>query len=429
VTSPSHSSHGPSASTSETPARGPAHARRLGGHRLARAVALVLTAALAFVGVGAATALTRLQGNITSADVDDLLGDRPAQPTPDPDDPNKGKPLNILLMGSDDRGGDNAGFAVEGVTGMRSDTTIVLHISADRSRVELVSIPRDSRVDIPSCTMTNGKTTTPRNERFNAAFALGAVTGGDVPSAAACAINTVESLTDLYIDDFVVVDFAGFQKMIDAIGGVQICIPNDIDAPKADLQLTAGEQTLDGVTALGYARARTGVGLGNGSDLQRIDRQQKLLAATVHQVLSKNLLTDAPALYQFLEAGTASLTTSTDLGNLSNLTGLAFSLRGLSSGNITFMTVPYAPDPTNPNTVVWAPEAAEVWANIKADLPLEGESAGSSTDTPAAGGTAADGAPADAVSTTGTGTGTPDTTGTKAPGKDALTSDDLTAVC
>ncbi|MBD8080205.1 LCP family protein [Cellulosimicrobium arenosum] len=337
-------------------------------HRAARAVALVATAALAFGVVGGAAALTSIQGNITQSGGLDLVADRPDRTTPDPDDPNAGEPLNILVLGSDERGGDN-GHEVAGVEGMRSDTTVLVHVSADRSRVELVSVPRDSRVDVPACNVTGGGTTAPANTRFNAAFANGATAGGDVDSAAACTISTLESLTDVYVDGFVVVDFAGFQDMISAVGGVEMCIPEAIDNPKADLKLDAGVQKLDGEDALGFARARYGIG--DGSDLSRIGRQQELMAAMARTVLTKNVLTDLTQLYGFVDAGTKSLTMSDNLASIPSLAGLAFSLKGASSGSITFMTVPNAPDPQNPDaTVVWTPEADDLWAKIRADEPI-----------------------------------------------------------
>ncbi|MBD5786407.1 LCP family protein [Cellulosimicrobium terreum] len=329
---------------------------------------MVATALVAFGAAGGAAALTSIQGNITRSDGLALLSDRPEQSTPDPDDPNAGKPLNILVMGSDERGGEN-GHEVAGVEGMRSDTTVLVHVSADRSRVELVSIPRDSRVDVPACNVTGGGTTAPANTRFNAAFANGAVAGGDVDSAAACTMATVESLTDVFVDGFVVVDFAGFQDMIGALGGVEMCIPEAIDNPKADLKLDAGVQTLNGEDALGFARARYGIG--DGSDLSRIGRQQELMASMARGVLDKNVLTDITELYGFVDAGTKTLTMSENLASIPSLAGLAFSLKGASGGNITFMTVPNTPDPQNPDaTVVWTSEADEMWAKVRADEPI-----------------------------------------------------------
>jgi len=255
---------------------------------------------------------------------------------------------------------------------MRSDTTMVLHISADRSRVELVSIPRDSLVDIPSCTMTNGKTTRATHGMFNSAFATGWDNGGDMTSAAACTINTVQLNTGLTIDHFVVVDFAGFQQMVDSIGGVPMCIPHDMSSEQAQLELAAGFQTLDGPTALAYARARKGPGVGDGSDTNRIGNQQKLIAAMVREVLSRDVLTNPQKLIAFLSAATGSLTTDSGM-SIGNMTGLAYNLRNISSGNITFMTIPFAAAKSDPNRVEWTSAADAVWANMVADTPALGE--------------------------------------------------------
>lgn len=423
-----------SAAASE-PSRGPAHARALRTHGIARSVGLVATAVLAFGAVGGSSALTSLQGNIAASGGLSLLDDRPEQTAPDPSDPNAGLPMNLLVMGSDARGGEN-GHEVEGVEGMRSDTTILVHISADRSRIEMISIPRDSRVDVPACNVTGGRTTEAANTRFNAAFANGATVGGDVDSAAACTMRTVESLTDVYVDGFVVVDFSGFQNMVAAIDGVPICIPEPIDSPKADLRLDAGYQTLTPEQALGLARARYGVG--DGSDLSRIGRQQQLLAATVNQVLSKNLLSDLGQIYGFVDAGTKSLTMSENIASIPSLAGLAFSLKGATSGNITFMTVPYAPDPQDPDAkVVWTSEADELWAKVRADEPIVAPAP--ETEQPATG---TEGTPTEATtppSQTDQGAEAPDAGAqtpaepapvqTKEAGKEAFSAADETAQC
>lgn len=345
----------------------PRHASAIHRHTLLRVLALGMTAVLAFVGAGAATAYFTIQGNIKSADVTGLLGNRP---TPPPGDPDKGRALNVLLLGSDVRNGENG--AIGGtVSGMRSDTAILMHISADRSRVELVSIPRDSWVTIPPCLRSNGTTSGTSTTKFNAAFSIGAESG-KVTDAAACTIKTVESLTHVFIDDFVVIDFTGFIGMVNALGGVPICIPNDMSSPKSGLKVKAGYQTLKGPMALSYARARTGTGLGDGSDTGRISRQQQLLSATIRQAQSKNLLTDAGALYKFLDAATSSLTTSPHLASIRNLVGLALSMRGLQAKNVTFVTVPWTPRGDGAN-VVWTSAADAIWANIKADRPVNGK--------------------------------------------------------
>ena len=378
-----------------------------------------MTALLAFSVTGVATAYTKLQGNIQSADVTDLLGtDRPtAAVAPDPNDPNAGRALNILLMGSDIRDGENA--AIGGaVSGARSDTTIVLHLSADRKRADLVSIPRDTLVDIPACQRSDGTSSKAQKAQFNFAFSWGGESG-QVSDAAACAMRTVEKNTGVRLDDFVVIDFAGFTRMVDALGGVPICVPTDMVSSKAGLDLTAGQQTLDGTTALAFARARTGTGVGDGSDTSRIGRQQQLLAATVRQVQSKNLLTDVPELLRFLNAATSSITASPTLASIPNLTGLAFSLRGTPTGSITFMTIPFAAAPSDPNRVVMTGEADAIWANLAADQPIVAPTA-PAAETPAA-------TPGAAVDPTPAPIPTP--TETKKPGKDAITADDVTAVC
>jgi LCP family protein required for cell wall assembly len=410
---------------------GPAHARSLEGNRTVRALAFVMTAVLAFVGVGGATAAMRLTGNIDAVDTDSLLADLDRPDVVEPEDPNAGQPLNILLMGSDDRSGANGDIVGDGEQGMRSDTTMVMHISADRQRVELVSVPRDSTVDVPACPATNGRSSSPLSRtKFNAAFAQGVETGGDVASGALCALTTVEELTDVRMDGFIVIDFAGFQRMIDALGGVEICIPQDIYSKKAgNLRLSAGVQTLDGPTALQYARARTGEGLGDGSDLGRIGRQQELMAALARTVLSKNLLTDSPALLQFLGAVTGSLTMSDNFASAKGLAGLAYSARNVRPDTIAFMTVPHATDPSNANNVVWTDEADALWEKVRNDRPIIAEepapAASAGTPSPST----EEPAPADAAPTTATPEPEPAPSETREAGKEAFTGADVTAVC
>ena len=364
------------------------HSRSARTHHVLRGVALVATAVLAFGIAGAASAYTRLQGNIKSVDVTSLLGDRPTQAPVNPNDPNAGKAVNILLIGSDVRSGDN-GTIGGVVSGMRSDTTIVLHISADRSRIEAVSIPRDSLVKIPACQRSNGTTSAAQTGMFNSAFSIGS-DSGQVSDAAACTQKTIEQTTGVFIDHYVVIDFAGFITMVNALGGVSMCIPNNMDSPNSGLHVSAGFQTLDGPTALAYARAREGAGLGDGSDTGRIVRQQKLLAATVKEVRSKNLLTDIPELVRFLNAATSSITADPGLASIPSMSGLAFSVK--NTRDIHFMTIPFGPAPSDPNRVVWTKAADPIWANIAKDVPML--STGSAGATPAPSATSATSAPA-----------------------------------
>ncbi len=349
------------------------HARRLRRHPLLRGTSLVALAAVTFAATGAATAYVRLGDNIDTYDTSSLIHQPPTlvvEEKPDPSDPNAGRALNLVVIGSDVRSGENALIGGE-AEGMRSDSTIVAHISADRSRMDLVSIPRDSRVQIPSCLYYDGTSSRTQSARFNAAFSIGAA-NQDIGEAAACTVNTVQSLTGIPIDGWVVVDFAGFRNMVNALGGVEMCIPNDMDSDKAGLHVTAGVQRLDGFTALAFARARTGTGLGNGngSDIMRLGRQQQLLGSIARGVFAKNLLTDSPALYRFLTSALQSLAADTNTGTLSNLAGLAWSLRHIPPANITFMTIPIAANPDDRNEVVWTSVADQIWANLAADVPM-----------------------------------------------------------
>ncbi|GEL97649.1 hypothetical protein CTE05_11960 [Cellulomonas terrae] len=392
-------------------------------HGVVRGIALGVVAVVVFGASGVAAVAAKLNGNMEKVDVSALVNPMPSATTePDPDDPNAGQAVNILILGSDQRDGVNAEIGGE-AAGMRSDTTMVLHISADRSRVELVSIPRDSLVDIPSCTMTNGKTTRATHGMFNSAFATGWDNGGDMTSAAACTINTVQLNTGLTIDHFVVVDFAGFQQMVTSIGGVPMCIPTKMESQLAGLSLQPGFQTLDGPTALAYARARKGPGVGDGSDTNRIGNQQKLIAAMVREVLSRDVLTNPQKLISFLSAATGSLTTDNGM-SIGNMTGLAYNLRNISSGNITFMTIPFAPAKSDPNRVEWTSAADAVWANMANDVPALGEAptAPATTAPPAApDATAAPEVPATPVQ--------PTPVETKKAGHEAFSVDDTTDVC
>jgi len=390
---------------------------------------MALTAVLSFgVGGGVATAI-RLTSNVTSVDADAALAVVGRPEVVAPVDPNAGTPLNIVLMGSDDRSGENADLGGQ-AEGMRSDTTMVMHISADRSRVEVVSIPRDSIVDVPRCPTSDGELAPAmRDTRFNAAFAQGVIHGKNVESGALCTMATLESLTDVRMAGFVVVDFAGFRDMVDTLGGVDLCIPAEVYSAKADhLHLDAGWQTLNGTLALQYARARTGEGLGDGSDTDRIGRQQEMMASIARSVLGKNLLTDSPALLQFLNAVTRSLTMSSNFSSLTGLPGLAYSLRDVRPDTITFMTVPWEPNPADPNTVLWTRDAEVVWDNMKHDRPLttpkdapssEGSESATAASTPGAAGAlpTAPVTPADPP------------VETKEAGKEAFTSADVTSVC
>ncbi len=191
------------------------HATRTRQHRVLTGFVWTLAALAGFGLVFAQTYKTKLEAEFVTKDITALLGpDRPAAPLP-PTDGSSGTPVNILLMGSDDRSGEN-GVIGGKEEGKRNDTTLIMHIAADRSRIDVVSIPRDTVVKIANCERSDGTSQRGWTGQFNIAFANGAEHGSNADGAA-CTIRTVESLTDIRIDHFVVVDFVGFQDMVDAI--------------------------------------------------------------------------------------------------------------------------------------------------------------------------------------------------------------------
>ncbi len=266
-------------------------------------------------------------------------------------------PLNILLMGTDTRTDQGGGFGSEveyGGTG-RSDTTILIHLSNDRKSAIAVSIPRDSVVNIPACTKEDGTTVAERTDLFNSAFAS---------AGPACTVKTLETLTGITINHAVIVDFIGFSNVVDALGGIKVCLTEAIDEPVengAGIQLPAGVQVVDGKNALGLMRAR--YSLADGSDLKRIERQQELISLTIDQITDMNLITDLPALYKVLNAATSSLRMDPGLSDLDSLVTLSTSLSSMGSQNVSFLTVPYELTPDG-NRVQWTESANQLWSAI-----------------------------------------------------------------
>ena len=243
------------------------------------------------------------------------LGNANSTESAAPADSFEGRAVNILISGIDSRQnqGDDANGDPDELSSIHSDTTMFMHISADRSRIQVVSIPRDLITDIPSCRRSDGTTSSAYTGMFNSAFSTGS-NDTDIAGGSACTEATVEQLTGTKVDGFVVVDFHGFRGLIDALGGVWFDIPEDIDDSKSDLHVQAGCQKLDGKTALAYARTRYAVG--DGSDLGRISNQQKLVAAIMRELMAKNFVSDLPSLLSFTKQGLSALQPSQNLSNI-----------------------------------------------------------------------------------------------------------------
>ncbi|MEW2305747.1 LCP family protein [Streptomyces sp. NPDC006655] len=338
--------------------------RRVGRRsRTLKIVGLTLAGAMTLAIAAAGWVYVHLNDNIKSVDINSALGDdRPARAVTAPTAAASASPLptgsvNILVLGSDSRSGkENEKLGGGSSSGARSDTAMVVHIDAGRTSATVVSIPRDTLVTRPSCPLPHGgSTAVVHDSMFNSAYSVG---------GAVCAVKTVESITGVRMDHYLEIDFSGFAKLVDALGGVTVTTGQDIDDDDSHLHLKKGTHHLDGRTALALARTRHGIG--DGSDLGRIGLQQKLVKALLDQMASISLLGDPAKLYEVADAVTASLTTDTGLDSLTELMRLGQSLKGLTSEHVETVMMPVVTAPSDPNRVIAKePAASELWESLR----------------------------------------------------------------
>ena len=343
---------------------------------LLRGALAVLLAGVLFVVSSAGFVYASLSSQFANrvVNIDAYSVDGQSKATPDSFE---GRAVNILVVGTDSRNGASgelgAGDA-DDVPGLRNDSTMVIHVSADRSRVQIVSIPRDTLVDIPACKHRDGTTSEPTSDdMFNNAMVYGSNGGDDQEDIApgiACVKSTVEKLSGMSIDAFMVVDFAGFINMIDALGGVWFNIPEHIEDESAQLYIDAGCWKLSGTHALAYMRSRKGQG--DGSDISRIGRQQQLISAMLRELQEKNYVTDPGALINFLQAAISAVNVSDNLGNASSDASLLINvLQKVDRTNIQFVTMPVEEPSWDPNRRIPSePMARNVWTALKNDQAL-----------------------------------------------------------
>jgi LCP family protein required for cell wall assembly len=239
---------------------------------------------------------------------------------------------------------------------------LLVHIYEGREAATVVSIPRDSYVEIAGCTKLSGGTSQPYKTKFNAAFAI----GGPI-----CTIKTVEKLTNVRINNFVVVDFEAFKKVVDAIGGVKVCLTSPAYDPivpgrgGSGLDLPAGYSNISGEQALAFVRARES--LGDGSDLGRISRQQEFIASMIRGMMDKGLMTNPAMIYRVLNVVTSSIATNPEFASTTALQDFALSLGSLKPSKINFVTTPY--EIIEKGNVGWTAEASELWSALRMDKP------------------------------------------------------------
>jgi LCP family protein required for cell wall assembly len=332
-----------------------------GGGGKMRVLAWVSIGVTSLMVAGALTGYTVYRdafGNITQKDVKgDIINPRPLDTGA----------LNVLLVGSDTRAGDgNAKYGQKqareaNAGGKRTDTIILMHISPNRDQARLISFPRDSMVQIPKCkNETTKQEMPPRRDMINSAYNSGGI---------ACTISTIETLTDIRVNHFVEVDFSGFKNIVDALGGIEICLKSGVNDKASKLVLPPGKSTLNGEKALGYVRLRH---YGDNSDIGRIKRQQIFLSKVVAKATSRDLLTDIGKLTDFIAAVAGSVTMDPELANdTEQLIQIATSARALTAKGVQFTTIPWGPDPQDENRVVWRePDATELFTSIKNDTEV-----------------------------------------------------------
>ncbi len=336
-------------------------------HPVIRGILLTIAFLLAGVVGFAAFALIKLQANINSIDISGMLGNRPdVMATADAGTDEF--PLNILLVGSDTRDEladpDEFGGTSSLTSKNHSDTTILLHIAADRKSAYGISIPRDSMVHRPDCKNPDKVPVSKAPiDMFNSAYNDGGI---------GCTVMTVEANTGVRIDHYAVVNFEGFRDMVDALGGVDICLNKAAKDTYTGLELPAGVSHLNGHQASQFVRARHG--FGDGSDLGRIDRQQAFLSALVREATDSKLLLRPDRLYSFLDAATDSVTMDKQLASLATLSDLALQMKNLPPDKIQFITVPNETYPADHNRVQWKePDADLIWEAARIDSPLPGQ--------------------------------------------------------
>ncbi|QJT02129.1 LytR family transcriptional regulator [Streptomyces asoensis] len=316
---------------------------------------------MAFVLVGTAGAaylyLEHLNDNITSVSDDGASTGGFS----------KDKAINLLVIGTDKRtGSGNEGYGDSGSVG-HADTTILLHVSKDRTNATALSIPRDLIVDVPDCEtkQEDGSTKVIKGSdgvRFNTSL-------GQDDRTPSCTVRTVTELTGIQADNFMVADFNAVKTLTTAVGGVEVCLAKDIDDEDSHLKLSKGTHTIEGEQALAFVRTRHSVGF--GGDLSRIELQQQFLSALMRKLKSNDTLTSPTKMIKLAEAGTKALTVDSQLDTIDKLKDLGLELGKLNVKNLTFTTVPVVDNPAEKvaaTVVVNASTAPTVFQMIKDDV-------------------------------------------------------------
>lgn len=312
---------------------------------------------LVLVGTAGYLFIKHLEGNVSTTDVGDA-GSKGFS---------KDEAFNILIIGTDKRTGKgNEGYGDKGSVG-HADTNILLHVAKDRTNATAMSIPRDMIVDVPDCPtiQPDGSTKVVAgtdNVRFNTSL-------GQDGRDPGCTMRTVEAVTGIHVDHFMMADFNAVKTLTSAVGGVDVCLAHAVNDPKSHLNLSQGEHTIEGEQALAFVRTRHS--FGNEGDLDRIKVQQQFLGSLARKMSSTDTLTNPKKLYKLADAATKALTVDTGIGKVSTLKDVALELKKVPTKNITFLTLPVIDNPAEKVRATVVPDpnkAPEVFDAIKGDV-------------------------------------------------------------
>jgi LCP family protein required for cell wall assembly len=335
-------------------------------HRIAAWTSLVVVGVLVAGTLVAYAKYRSFWDSIKRIDVAGLLGHQP---------PKLNDAENILLIGTDTRVGQGGiGGSAANTPGGRSDTLMLLHISPGHHEVTVLSIPRETMVPILDCPPsdgTGGQQAQPGQvELINAALDF----GGPV-----CTWKTFEYVTGIHVDHFIELDFTGFEKIINDLGGVEVCLPFAVNDAMSGLNLSAGRHHIYGPQALAFWRTRED--LGDGSDLERITRDQYLMVALVQGLEHSGLLHSPGEILNVVRDATDAMTTDTGLDQ-NTMLQIAESLQGVKSSDVQFITAPNVLWPQDQNDVEFEqPQAGELFSAIQHDtlMPKASKKSGKSS--------------------------------------------------
>jgi len=331
----------------------------------ARSIKIFTGISIAVLAISAISALAfgTVTASINKIDVFSGIDKRPEK---------KSTAMNYLLVGSDTREGLSKAElkalrvgSVATAAGKRSDTMLLVHISKARDKAVMISIPRDTFALIPEHTSKSGKLIPAVHSKINSSFNWG---------GAPLLIQTIEEMTELKIDHYIEINFAGFARIVDSIGGVEVCTKKNINDPKSHLILEAGIHTLNGIESLKYVRTREFDGLG---DLGRMQRQQAFMSAVLRKATSAGVLLNPVTMASFINSSLSAVTTDSELKN-SDLIALAKQMKSLSTSSVRTLTVPlsdlnyYSNGVTS--AVLWDPVLApQLWTRLREDQAVVDE--------------------------------------------------------